>query len=118
MIRFNKKLYYKYFDLYRLSSFLKDTIEVNRSQKVMKIVKEADKMGLDLSDWDQLFHLNIDNLTKEEIILFKETNSIPLIDRYYSKVEDWIKYIILPDFFDIDFLSEIFSTNNIRTRKD
>ena len=118
MIKFNKKLYYKYFDFYRLSSFLKDTIEVNRSQTVMKIVKEADKMGLDLSDRNQLCLLNIDTLIKDEIILFKETNSIPLIERYYSKVEDWIKYIILPDFFDIDFLSDIFSSNNIRTREE
>ena len=118
MIRFNKKLYYKYFDLYRLSSFLKDTIEVNRSQTVMKIIKEADKIGIDLSDQNELCLINIDKLTKDEIILFKETNSIPLIERYYSKVEDWIKYIILPDFFDIDFLSDIFSSKNIRTREE
>ena len=118
MIRFNKKLYYKYFDLYRLSSFLKDTIEVNRSQTVMKIIKEADKIGIDLSDQNELCLINIDKLTKDEIILFKETNSIPLIERYYSKVEDWIKYIILPDFFDIDFLSDIFSSKKIRTREE
>ena len=64
MIRFNKKLYYKFFDLYRLSSFLKDTIESSHSQIVMKIVKEADKMGLDLSDRNQLCLLNYLQLIK------------------------------------------------------
>lgn len=49
MNRFNKKLYYKYFDLYRISSFLNDNKEEERSLVIMRKIKEAEKLGLDLS---------------------------------------------------------------------
>lgn len=43
MIRFNKKLYYKYFDLHRISSFLNDSKEMERSLAVMSKIRDAEK---------------------------------------------------------------------------
>lgn len=118
MIRFNKKLYYKYFDLFRMTSFLRDLHEEKRSYTAMLIIKEADIKGFNLTDIEKIHHFNFDEVTKNEIILFRETGTIPFIDKYSNNIESWIKYIILPDFFNLESLSNIFNANNIRSKEE
>ena len=62
MIRFNKKLYYKYFDLFRMSSFLQDSYVVKRSYAAMQIIKKAYIKVLNLSNKELFRFLDFDQL--------------------------------------------------------
>lgn len=118
MNRFNKKLYYKYFDLYRISSFLNDNREEERSLVIMKKIKEAETRGLDLSIEEYLCSAENDNDFKAEVIEFRSSGLIMSIEKYKEKVPDWIKSILLPDFFDPKWLSEQIQTNSIKTKDE
>ena len=118
MNRFNKKLYYKYFDLYRISSFLNDNKEEERSLVIMRKIKEAEKLGLDLSKDEYLCSIENDNDLKAEVIEFRSFGLITAIEKYKENVPDWIKSIILPDFFDPKWLSEQIKKNNIKTKEE
>ena len=118
MNRFNKKLYYKYFDLYRISSFLNDNKEEERSLVIMRKIKEAEKLGLDLSKDEYLCSIENDNDLKAEVVEFRSFGLITAIEKYKENVPDWIKSIILPDFFDPKWLSEQIKKNNIKTKEE
>lgn len=115
MIRFNKKLYYKYFDLYRLSSFLNDNKEENRSTAIMNMIKNAEENGLDLSIDENLNTLNICTAFKDEILEFRTSGVIASVEIYKKKIPFWIMSIILPDFFDAKWLSKVISDNNVNS---
>lgn len=118
MIRFNKKIYYKYFDLHRISTFLQDTQEGARSSLVMRIVKESDAAGLDLSDDNHLHNIGLDTVSIEEIKEYKQTKHITSIERFIRQVPEWIRNLILPDFFDTTWLSELLRNKSITSQKD
>lgn len=118
MIRFNKKLYYKYFDLFRICSFLRDSHMESRSLKAMELIKIADKNCVDLSNKNQRIGIELDDFLINDIDEFIESKTIVYIDKYCENVADWVRDIILPDFLDLTQLSSIFSSNNICGRED
>lgn len=119
MIRFNKKLYYKYFDLHRVSSFLHDEREEIRSYRLMTLIKESDSKDIDLSKACNLDQLGFRLDEISEISEFCTSRSILSIENYVnSKVPEWIKNIILPDFFDLKWLSMIFQKFNINSKEE
>lgn len=118
MILTNKKLYYQYFDLYRVSSFLGDLNVSNRAYNTMNIINENINFHLLDCSFIQLEALGFHNESIYEILEYKQTNNIDYIESYKNKIEPWIKRIILPDFFDVKLLQDIFNKNGIRNRFD
>lgn len=73
MILTNKKLYYQYFDLYRVSSFLGDSIVSNRAYNTMNIINENIDIHLLECSYIQLKALGFYNESINEILEYKQT---------------------------------------------
>ena len=117
MIRSNKKLYYKYFDLMRVSIFLHDEERSLRAKNNLSIIEgnfDTEIISLPLSS---LLDLGFDNNSILEIYEFRETGAIQGIIDYVNSVESWIRTIILPDFFDLHMLSTIFAKEKIGSKE-
>lgn len=118
MFKFNKKVYYKYFDLWRLSSFLGDESAIKHASRNMQLIDCLCEHNLSKYSASQLQTLGFDEKSSFEICQFKETKKISAINTYLGNIEEWIKDIILPDFLDIDYLRSIFQNYNIKTKDD
>lgn len=118
MIKFNKKIYYKYFDLWRVSSFLDDKVAKERALHNMQLIKGQDKKDLSKYNTSQLQALGFNEKSSFEIYQYKSIREIPEISNYLNEMEDWLKMIVLPDFFDIEYLRSIFIDNSIKSKED
>ena len=106
-----------YLDLYRLSYFLGENLLAERANKNMAIIKES-KNDVSNSPEDNLLKMGFDDVTISEIIEYQFTKNIVLVDRLKAKVAPWIQNIILPDFFDLTTLKQIFIVYNITQKKE
>ena len=73
MILTNKKLYYQYFDLYRVSRFLGDLNVSNRAYNTMNIINENIGIHLLECSYIQLKALGFHNESIYEILEYKQT---------------------------------------------
>ena len=116
MIKSNKKLYYKYFDLMRVSKFL-DNIELSsRAKKNLSIIEGNFDTEIISLPPTSLINIGFDRNSILEINEFRETGAIKGIIDYVNHVEPWIQTIILPDFFDLRMLSTIFAKEKIASK--
>lgn len=115
MNKFNKKLYYKFFDLFQISQFKQDKLVSDKAKMMMTLIKNnADKQ---LDCITQEIALSI-GFTRDNYVLlkeFQETHDITFISNYVSSIPEWIRNIVLPGFFSDINLGEIFSTLEINT---
>ncbi len=118
MIRSNRKLYYKYFDLMRVSAFLKEESVLLRAYSNLSIIKtNIETEIVSLSDTN-LKEIGFDSISIKEIEEFKETNEIKTIKNHVKQLEKWIRDLILPDFFNIEMIVNVFNEENIQSRDD
>ena len=113
----NKKIYYKYFDLYRLSKFLGDNKIAKRAYDTINILATSNRIDLNKIDEFTLFQLGLSRETVFEILEYQKSGKIQIVDLYKKEVAKWIQSVILQDFFDIDFITAIIKKNNIKDRE-
>ena len=116
MIRSNKKLYYKYFDLMRISSFLYDDSQLSRSSANLSIIKEYKEKDIVSLSRSELHGIGFDGDTIKEINEFKETGEILFIKNYIDRLERWIQIILLTDFFNLKMISDVFKEEKIGSK--
>ena len=115
MNKFNKKLYYKFFDLFQISQFKQDKLVSDKAKMMMTLIKNNTDKQLDCIT--QEIALSI-GFTRDNYVLlkeFQETHDITFISNYVSSIPEWIRNIVLPGFFSDINLGEIFSTQKINT---
>lgn len=91
MIKSNKKIYYKYFDLARVSAYLNDEVEFLRANSNLSIIDsnfEKEIIGMSQSE---LHNLGFDLVSIEELFEYKETGGIKHIQKYVDKLERWLR---------------------------
>ena len=107
MIRSNKKLYYKYFDLMRVSAFLKEEVIYLRAFSNLSLIKANMETEIVSLSPISLQKVGFDLVTIKEIKEYQETGDIKLIKEYVGQLETWIQDIILSDFFNIEMISSL-----------
>jgi hypothetical protein len=118
MIKSNKKIYYKYFDLARVSAYLNDEVEFLRANSNLSIIDsnfEKEIIGMSQSE---LHNLGFDLVSIEELFEYKETGGIEHIQKYVDKLERWLQMIVLPRFFDPKILSHIIDCEKIISKEE
>lgn len=76
------------------------------------------KNGFDLSIEGNIHSMRLDHDVYSEIKEFRTPGKIASIEKYMENVPDWIKRIILPDFFDLKWLSEIIHIHDIKSKEE
>jgi len=109
----NKKLYYQFFDLYRLSSYEGDIAISLRAKTTAGIIRQHPDVDFCSSSIEMLKELGIDERSACELREYGANQHIAFIDEYKSRFNEWLKPIILPDFFTPEELRLIIKTNNI-----
>lgn len=117
MIRSNKKLYYKYFDLMRVSAFLKEEDIYLRAFSNLSLIKANIETEIVTLSPISLQKVGFDLVTIKEIKEYQETGDIKLIKEYVGQLETWIQDIILSDFFNIEMISNVFIEENIQSNE-
>lgn len=117
MTKSNKKLYYKYFDLYRISSFLQDTFVQARSSQNLCIINSFFNIEIIIQSEKTLSNMGFDPLTVSEIVEYKNTGDIHYVSMYKAKIPEWILVLILPNFMDVQLISTILKNNRIDSKK-
>lgn len=101
----------------RISSFLYDYSQLSRSSTNLSIIKEhKEKNNVSLSR-SELHGIGFDGDTIKEINEFKETGEILFIKNYIDRLERWIQIILLPDFFNIKIISDVFKEEKIGSKE-
>lgn len=117
MIKLNKKLYYKYYDIWKLSVFCRDKSVEKYSKNAMDLILRFYQFNLLSLSESKLLSLGFSHDIVSDIEEYHRTNSIHLVDEYKSRVEEWIQYLILPDFFDPHYIAELIRENHISSRE-
>lgn len=115
MNKFNKKLYYKFFDLYQYSTFLQDEVIVNIASQFMRIIKENEDLDFVNISNNKAVELGLSEGLYEYLYEFQQRRNISFITDYCNRIPEWLKDIILPGYFSGINLGEIFAVNNIQT---
>lgn len=113
MIKDNKKLYYKYFDLYRVSEFKRQKEDSLRAQHNMNNIQQNFGLNLVALSYNDLASLGFDTQTIDEIYEYSVTKDIAYITSKVNSLDNWILRVILPEFFPIDLIRSIFRSENI-----
>ena len=117
MIKTNKRLYFKYFDLFRVSEFYGFEADSLRAQHNMAIIQNNFDVNLVSLHISELQILGFDLQTCYEILEFSSSKDINYITTVLSSVDKWILNLILPDFFSLSLLKHIFISQNIRSKQ-
>lgn len=117
MIKTNKRLYFKYFDLFRVSEFYDLAADSQRAQRNMAIIQNNFDISIVSLPKSELQILGFDSQTCDEIYEFSTSNDISYIRSVLSSVDKWILNLILPDFFSLTLLRSIFLSQNISTKQ-
>ncbi len=117
MIRSNKKLYYKYFDLMRISSFLYDDLQLSRANANLSIIKDHKETDILSLSYSELHGVGFDEDTIKGIDEFRETGEILFIKNYVNRIERWIQIILLPDFFNLKMILDVFKKEKISSKE-
>lgn len=117
MIKTNKRLYFKYFDLFRVSEFYDLAADSQRAQRNMAIIQNNFDISIVSLPKSELQILGFDSQTCGEIYEFSTSNDISYIRSVLSSVDKWILNLILPDFFSLTLLRSIFLSQNISTKQ-
>ncbi len=116
MKRFNKKLYYKYFDLMRISSFLGDSVQEKRATATMNVLLANPEADFERATLSTFGNLGLSVVTINEIQEYQITRQINYIENYLSQVPEWLRMLILTDFFDTTQLAQICREEKIKTK--
>lgn len=114
MNKLNKKIYYQYVDLYRMATFNKDKGKAEHALRIMQLLQHT-KKDIISSDYFELLELGFTSEDFAEIAEFQQQKKITAIELYKDNFADWIRYLIIPDFYNLDMLAYIFHENNITT---
>lgn len=117
MIRSNKKLYYKYFDLMRISSFRFDYPQIHRASANLSIIQIHKGQEIISLTCSMLHDIGFDEETIKEIYEFKETGDILFINNYVNHLDKWLQIILLPDFFNIKMISDVLKKEKIKSKE-
>ena len=118
MIRNNKKLLYKYFDYARVSQFLGDKPSEVHAKTVMRFIKENSSTDLLALSDEKLAAVGFDNTTILAFREYERTGDITSITLCVNQLEEWIRCVVLPDFFDLDELRLVFESRSIKCLND
>ena len=117
MIKTNKRLYYIYFDLERISSFLQDesvNIRANRNLSIIDSLLDVDIISLSK---ECLASIGFCHISIEEIYEFKGKGEIKFVKEYKQKIDDWLLPLLLPNFLDVYLISNIIKKEKIESKK-
>ena len=117
MNRRNKKLYYKYFDLMRVSAFLQEKNIYLRASSNLSLIKANMETEIVSLSPISLLKVGFDLITIKEIKEYQETGDIKSIKEYVGQLEAWIQDIVLSDFFDIEMISNLFVEEDIQSKE-
>ena len=117
MIRSNKKLYYKYFDLMRVSQFLNDKEQFLRASIIISIIQSNFETEILALPRHGLKEIGFDDITIKELDEYRETGDIQSINKTVNRLERWIQLIVLPDFLNIDLITNVFREEGITSKR-
>ena len=110
----NKKIYYQYVDLYRMATFNKDKGKAEHALRIMQLIQHTEK-DIISSNYFELLELGFTSEDFAEIEEFQQQKKITAIELYKDNFADWIRYLIIPEFYDLNMLADIFHKKNITT---
>ena len=100
----------------RVSTFLDDKDLSLRAGYVLSIIQSNNNTDLiSLSPLD-LQNIGFDKVTIDEIEEFRKTKEILFIHDYVNSMDKWIKFLILPDFFNLLMISRLFKEEKIGSK--
>lgn len=115
MNRFNKKLYYKYYDLFQLCSFKGDVDGEQYAIQILNWLKSNEQINFNhVCKCDVPAPIPSQRFLAE-LNEFKERGTISHVDNYLKSVDVWILNIILPGYFDNKQLRKIVLDNRIES---
>ena len=117
MIRSNKKIFYKYFDLMRVCQFLNDKEQLSRVSSILSIIKSNFETEILALPEHELKGIGFDDLMINELDEYRATGDIQSVNKSVNRLEKWIQLIILPDFLNIDMISEVFREERIISKR-
>ena len=116
MDKFTKKLYYKLYDMFQFLSFLGNREESEEIKSALKIISlYAEKDWKQLSKTELLL-LNIPLSVICYIQEFQYSGNIDNAAQLSLCINDWIRDLILPGYFDNNELAEIINKESINTQ--
>lgn len=118
MDKFKKKLYYKYFDLFQISSFNGDSVEEQYASEVLKWLELNPRICFSHIYKNEIPSSIPTQRFLEELNEFNEKGSIFYIDNYLKSVDKWILDVVLPGYFDNKNLKKIILKNQIESPQE
>ena len=118
MNKYAKKLYYKLFDFFQLTSFIGNDKIANSIYAALKIIEQE----LDI-DWEtisnqELFALGLSSNVIKYIDEYRKTREIDELRQVRQSIDEWIVDLIMPGYFDNVELGRIIAKYHIQTRDD
>ena len=117
MIKSNKKIFYKYFDLMRVCQFLNDKEQLSRVSSILSIIKSNFETEILALSEHELEGIGFDDLTINELDEYRTTGDIQSVNKSVNRLEKWIQIIVLPDFLNIDMISDVFREERIISKR-
>lgn len=105
MDKFRKKLARKYNELYRIALFLGNDELGKKAENTMRIIRHNNDLEI-LPEFEK------------EIKEFRDTGLIQFIEDYSNQVEEWLRLLIISNYFDLEVLKDVFSKNTISNQQD
>ena len=118
MDKFAKKLYYKLFDIFQFLSFLGKRKESEDIKHTLTIIKLHNGYDWKVINSIELLNLGVPSTVLEYIHEFQYTGEINKATQLGSCIDEWIKDLILPGYFDNEILAHIIRDKNIRNSSD
>lgn len=118
MDKFAKKLYYKLFDIFQFLSFLGKRKESEDIKHTLTIIKLHNGYDWKVINSIELLNLGVPSTVLEYIHEFQYTGGINKATQLGSCIDEWIKDLILPGYFDNEILAHIIRDKNIRNSSD
>lgn len=118
MDRFAKKLYFKLFDIFQFLSFLGKREESEDIKHTLEIIKRYGGCDWKAINTSELYRLGVPTRVSKYIKEFQSTGEINIAKQLGSCIDEWIKDLILPGYFNNEILAHIIQNKNIHNNSD
>ena len=97
-----------------MATFNKDKGKAEHALRIMQLIQHIEK-DIISSNYFELLELGFTSEDFAEIAEFQQQKKITAIELYKDNFADWIRYLIIPEFYDLNMLADIFHKKNITT---
>lgn len=111
-----KKFYYRLLDFNRVTQYLKDVHYVILTQQAISMLKQIAAQNIWPVNDEEIRTI----LPSSLVALFdeyQELGTVAFIDQYLTKIPDWFRILILPDYLNLHFLRQVIDNNHIEDKE-